>query len=122
MPWNRADYPSNWTTEIRPAIVARAQNRCEGSPAYPGCRVKNLSWHPDTGSKVILTTAHLCRCEPKCGELSHLRLLCQRCHLTLDVELHAQHAAETLRRKSEAAGQLRLFVFAETNAPWAHEP
>ncbi|HSX83710.1 MAG TPA: hypothetical protein VLQ80_34845 [Candidatus Saccharimonadia bacterium] len=38
-----------------------------------------------------------------------MRLLCQRCHLTLDVELHQQHAAETWRRTSEAAGQLRLW-------------
>jgi hypothetical protein len=109
MPWNRAEYPPDWSDVIRPAMIARAQNRCEGSPAYPGCRVKNYSAHSVTGSRVILTTAHLCRCEPKCGELSHLRLLCQRCHLTLDAELHAQHAAETFQRKSEAAGQLRLF-------------
>ncbi len=69
MPWNRADYPANWCDEIRPAIFARAQGHCEGSPAYPGCRVKNYSLHPVTGSKVILTTAHLCRCKPKCGAL-----------------------------------------------------
>jgi hypothetical protein len=110
MPWNRKDYPLNWMTEIRPALFARALSRCEGSPAYPGCRVKQYTFHPETGSKVVLTMAHLCRCDPKCGELSHLRLLCQRCHLALDVELHAQHAAETFRRQSEAAGQLRLFT------------
>jgi len=109
MPWRRADYPADWCDVVRPAIHARAQNRCEGSPAYPGCRVLNHTVHPDTGSKVILTTAHLCRCEPKCGELSHLRLLCQRCHLTLDVDLHRQHVVERLRWKSEAAGQLRLW-------------
>jgi hypothetical protein len=94
---------------IRPAIITRAQNRCEGSPAYPGCRVLNHSWHPDTGSKVILTTAHLGRCEPNCGGLSHLRFLCQRRHLTLDAELHRQHVIERLRRESEVQGQLRLF-------------
>jgi hypothetical protein len=108
MPWRRTDYPADWGDVIRPAIIARAQDRCVGSPAYPGCRVLNLTTHPDTGSKVILTTAHLCRCAPKSGELSHLRLLCQRCHLTLDVELHAQHPAQTRRKRSEAAGQLRL--------------
>ena len=46
MPWRRADYPADWCDVIRPAIIARAQNRCEGSPAYPGCRVLNYSWHP----------------------------------------------------------------------------
>jgi hypothetical protein len=109
VPWNIKDYPADWCDVVRPAIIARAQNRCEGSPAYPGCRVLNYSWHPATGSKVILTTAHLCRCAPKCGELSHLRLLCQRCHLTLDVDLHRQHVVERLRWTSEAAGQLRLW-------------
>ena len=106
MPWKRVDYPADWCDVVRPAIIARAQNRCEGSPAYPGCRVLNYSWHPDTGSKVILTTAHLCRCAPKCGELSHLRLLCQRCHCTLDAELHARHAAATRRKGKESNGQV----------------
>ena len=109
MPWRCADYPADWCDVIRPAIMARAQNHCEGSPAYPGCRVLNHTAHPDTGSKVILTTAQLCRCTPKCGELSHRRLLCQRCHLTLDVELHRQHVVERLRQEREAQGQLRLF-------------
>jgi len=109
MPWNIKDYPADWCDVVRPAILARAQNRCEGSKNYQNCYVLNYTAHPDTGSKVILTTAHLCRCAPKCGELSHLRLLCQRCHLTLDVELHQQHVVDTWRRKSEAAGQLRLW-------------
>ena len=43
MPWTRADYPVDWCDVVRPAIMARAQNRCEGSPAYPGCRVLNYS-------------------------------------------------------------------------------
>ena len=109
MPWRRSEYPAEWDTVIRPVLLARAENRCEGSPAYPGCRVVNHQSHPETGSMVVLTMAHLCRCEPKCGELTHLRLLCQRCHLTLDVELHQQHAAETRGTRSEAAGQLRLW-------------
>jgi len=109
MPWNRKDYPADWWTVVRPAMLERALNRCEGSPAYPGCRVLNHTRHPETGSMVGLTTAHLCRCEPKCGEYSHLRLLCQRCHLTLDADLHAGHAAERRRRASEARGQLRLW-------------
>ena len=49
------------------------------------------------------------RCDSKCGEQSHLRWLCQRGHLTLDAEIHAQHAAERVRREREAHGQLRLF-------------
>lgn len=29
MPCNYKDYPANWFTEIRPAILARAENKCE---------------------------------------------------------------------------------------------
>ena len=109
MPWNRADYPPDWSEVIRPAMLARAQNRCEGSPAYPACRVLNHTWHSVTHSRTVLTIAHLCRCDPKCGETSHLRAMCQRCHLTLNVDLHRQHAEDTARRQSEALGQLRLW-------------
>lgn len=37
MPINYKDYPSNWKTEIRPAILERAKNCCES------CGVKNHS-------------------------------------------------------------------------------
>jgi hypothetical protein len=109
MPWHRTDYPADWDTHIRPTILDRAQQRCEGSPAYPACRAANHQPHPVTGSRVVLTIAHTCACEPKCGEPSHLLALCQRCHLTFDASLHAQHAAETRRRQQEALGQLRLW-------------
>ena len=42
MPWNPKDYPPNWD-EIRSRIIARAGNRCEGSPKYPDCRLLNGS-------------------------------------------------------------------------------
>src|SRR5690606_11581369 len=37
-PENRDRYPANWATEIRPRILARAGNCCEGSPDFPHCR------------------------------------------------------------------------------------
>lgn len=37
MPIDYSKYPSNWKTEIRPAILKRAKNRCEQ------CRVKNYA-------------------------------------------------------------------------------
>lgn len=106
MPWNPADYPRTWATEIRPAILARAQHCCEGSPPYPTCRAANHAPHPITGSRVVLTIAHTCTCTPPCGNPQHLLALCQRCHCTMDSALHARHAAETRRRAKEAAGQL----------------
>lgn len=106
MPWLRADYPLDWDTVIRPALLTRGNGCCEGSPSFPQCRAANYEVHPITGSRVILTCAHLCHCEPKCGELTHLRLLCQRCHLTLDADLHAKHSAERRRQERQLAGQL----------------
>jgi hypothetical protein len=53
-PENRKRYPSDWN-EIRAAILARAENRCEGSPAFPDCRAHNGGLHPTTGSRVVLT-------------------------------------------------------------------
>ena len=107
MPIDYDDYPANWKTYIRPEILKRAENKCEGSPAYPDCRAANKEKHPVTGSKVILTIAHLDHIKshndgmdeggpvlPK--EESNLRAWCQRCHLTYD----APHKAAK-RRSSE---------------------
>ena len=82
-------YPSNWK-EIRVAILERAEHRCEGSPAYPGCRVPNYSIHPVTGSRVVLTIAHLDH-TPEHNDPSNLRAWCQRCHNTYDAPFRAQN-------------------------------
>lgn len=89
-PENRARYPPNWR-DIRAAILERAGNCCEGSPAYPGCRAENGKPHPVTGSKVVLTTAHLEDPIENC-DLNNLRAWCQRCHLTYDAQRHARNA------------------------------
>lgn len=39
-PENAARYPKHWK-QIRARILERAGNACEGSPAYPDCRVPN---------------------------------------------------------------------------------
>ncbi|MGJ5667779.1 hypothetical protein QLG13_07910 [Rhodococcus aetherivorans] len=88
-PENRARYPKNWRTEIRPAILDRAGQRCEGSPEYPDCRAVNYQPHPVTGSKVILTIAHLDHTPENCHP-DNLRAWCQRCHLKYDAEHHAE--------------------------------
>jgi hypothetical protein len=58
---------------------------------------------------VILTVAHLCDCDPLCAIETHLKPMCQRCHLKTDLALHTRHAAETRRRTMEA-NQLCLFA------------
>jgi hypothetical protein len=87
-PENRRRYPANWHSEIRPAILLRAGNRCEGSPRYPGCRAENAKPHPVTGSRVVLTIAHLDH-TPEHNDPGNLRAWCQRCHLTYDAAHHA---------------------------------
>jgi hypothetical protein len=67
----------------------------------------NRQPHPETGSRVVLTTAHLNH-DPSCGDLEQLRHMCQRCHLAYDAALHATHARQTQQRRREEAGQQRL--------------
>jgi 5-methylcytosine-specific restriction endonuclease McrA len=68
----------------------RCRNR-QGEPAY------------GTGSKVVLTIAHLDH-EPSHNERSNLMVACQGCHLHYDREHHGQTRAARLER----AGQLTL--------------
>ena len=104
MPCDYNLYPDNWLTEIRPAILKRAGNRCEGIPVYPDCRVKNHKPHPITGSRVILTIAHLNHdITDNCPE--NLRALCQRCHNTHDA---VKRAGNRWRRQQSNQLQLPL--------------
>lgn len=81
-PENRARYPAEWPAISR-AVREEAGDRCEGSPAYPDCRAENGRPHPVTGSRVVLTVAHLDH-QPENVERSNLRAWCQRCHNTYD--------------------------------------
>lgn len=87
-PENKLRYPSNWK-QIRSEILERANHQCEGSPLYPDCRVKNYTIHPITGSKVILTIAHLDH-TPENSDPTNLRAWCQRCHNTYDMPERAR--------------------------------
>jgi len=97
----KALYPPNWK-EIRVSILDRAGNSCEGSPAYPECRAANGEPHPITGSKVVLTIAHLTHDE-RVSDPDLLAAMCQRCHLTYDAKHHAANASKLGERGSPAA-------------------
>lgn len=97
---NKARYPADWK-QISKRIREKAGNRCEGSPAYPDCRAVNAQPHPATGSKVVLTVAHLDHQPENCSD-ENLRAWCQRCHLTYDAPHHAANARETRKRKRPA--------------------
>jgi 5-methylcytosine-specific restriction endonuclease McrA len=100
MPCDYSKYPANWLTEIRPRILERAGNRCEK------CGAANYEPHPITGSRVVLTIAHLHDPDPSNCDDDNLAALCQRCHNRLDAPMRAANRRKTLARKS---GQLSLF-------------
>lgn len=123
-PENLSRYPPDWP-QIRARILERASNRCEGSPAYPDCRVPNGWYRVDRGgvelllpkdeaiahayvgyaiTRIVLTIGHLDHTPENCSE-DNLRAWCQRCHLTYDAEHHAQTARAT-RRAGRAIGDL----------------
>jgi hypothetical protein len=102
-PENKARYPANWKSIVE-AVRQRSGNRCEGSPDFPDCRAANGEPHPETGSRVVLTTAHLDH-QPENCDLSNLRHWCQRCHLNYDAEHHAQTRYES-RRANAAISDL----------------
>jgi len=113
MPIKYKDYPENWKTEIVPAIRQRGGNRCEGSPAYPDCRAENGQPHPETGSVVVLTTAHFDRDKTnnaysltdKNAPGNNLYHWCQRCHLKHDI---AQHVGNRKYGRNWKDGQEKL--------------
>lgn len=102
-PENRARYPKDWKA-IRAMIIARAGNRCEGSPAYPNCRAENGRPHPVTGSKVVLTIGHHDH-RPENRDPLNMSAWCQLCHNTYDMPHRKINAAIT---RHEKRGQLDL--------------
>ena len=100
-PENRARYPKDWKA-IADAIRSRAGQKCEGSPAYPDCRADNGQPHPVTGSRVVLTVAHLDHTPENC-EPQNLKAMCQRCHLTYDAEHHKKTAYATRKKALNTA-------------------
>lgn len=108
-PCQKARYPKDWKA-ISLEVRERAGWRCEGSPGfYPDCRAANAEPHPVTGSKVVLTVAHLDH-EPENngepGDRPNLMAMCQRCHLTYDAKHHSKNARVTRNLK---AGQPDLY-------------
>jgi len=81
MPMIMSRYPKDWN-ERRAIVRKRSGNRCEL------CKARNGKPHPITGSKVVLTCAHMDD-EMEYGEYiwndpKDLLDLCQRCHNKID--------------------------------------
>ena len=108
-PENRARYPSDWKAISERIRFDRAGGRCEckgecGLDHDGRCTAEHHEPHPRTGSKVVLTTAHLNDPIEDCSD-GNLKAMCQQCHLRLDRYLHAANARRTRERKS---GQIAM--------------
>lgn len=113
MPMNHDRYPPNWK-QISLRIRERDEWRCKF------CGAENGKPNPKTGSKVVLTVAHLGTNLPdgssgnKHDKMDvrdeNLASLCQKCHLTYDIEEHVENARQTRIKKRHEnairAGQL----------------
>ncbi|ATW60120.1 HNH endonuclease [Mycobacterium phage Philonius] len=135
-PENRKRYPPNWS-EISDRIrFVRAGRMCECrgecgrdhagddtdiawqawltedgiAEVSPGRCTAVHDWpNPRTGSKVVLTVAHLNHAPEDCAD-ENLRAMCQGCHLHYDREHHAQTAAATRRAAAEAQMRPLFYV------------
>lgn len=113
MPIDYNRYPPNWK-QISCQVREAAGWKCEW------CGAKNGESNPATGSKVVLTVAHLGtdfkdgtpgdKTDKMDVRLENLAALCQRCHLRFDIDEHKTSAAETRRQRELDAGQLELGI------------
>lgn len=95
-PENKSLYPPNWKFISESIRFGRAKNRCE----FPGCNAINYQPHPITGSKVILTVAHLDHNPANCDP-SNLMAMCQRCHNRYDRKHRNETIKLTLKTKTQ---------------------
>jgi len=128
MPINYADYPPNWKTEIRPAILERAGHKCEfcGVPdrwyRVTECEVDEAfasgseghfyageNYAAGIGPKpvfIVLTIAHIHDKNPMNCDPRNLAALCQRCHLRHDAK---DNAVKRRQAENDRVGQSTLF-------------
>jgi hypothetical protein len=125
-PENRGRYPIEWPL-ISLAIRERAGWRCEctgecGRGSHTGrCPNRNHAPAYGTGSRVVLTVAHLDHTPEHCDP-ANLRAMCQGCHLHYDRDHHKHTAARTRRAAHAAAGQLALLPAEPWENPYPTAP
>ncbi len=112
MTMDRASYPKDWDAFSKRIRFEVAQGRCQ---CVGECGLHGRSLlHPEprrcvevdgeaakwAKGKIMLTVAHLnapggpCQCHPLCSIETHVKAMCQRCHLRYDVDLHVRHRTE----------------------------
>lgn len=105
MPIDYSEYHPKWRLIVR-LIRRRSGDACEGSPKHPNCRALNKLPHPETGSVVVLTTAHLDGDKTN-NQFNNLRHLCQRCHLAHDIGHHVMNRKYGIKHSGKH--QTKLF-------------
>ena len=121
-PENKARYPKDWKAISERIRFKRAESRCEcegecgdshileagnivyGRKPKERCTAMNYQEHPITGSKVILTVAHLNHEVEDCSD-KNLKAMCQRCHNKMDAPMRRKGIMARIRAAS-AIGEL----------------
>ena len=121
MPCDYKNYPLDWFTRIRPAILERAGHKCEEcqapnyailsvpdreliEPCKSHAEARQKLQHCHTSDQcdgfiiIVLTIAHLDHFPMNCAP-ANLKALCQKCHNAYD----AKHRAKTRRENRIAA-------------------
>lgn len=123
MPTDMSKYPKDWNTKIRPTILKRAGNRCEGCGLANGAvGVRNPFgefvtvphgiepgeyWAGRKVIKIVLTVAHLDHdAENPNPDPERLRFWCQACHNRYDVEHRAKTRAAKRNLQNERTNEL----------------
>lgn len=100
-PIDYSEYPDDWHEISRRIRFERAGNRCEW------CNAENGKPHPATGSKVVLTVAHLNHIKADVRD-ENLAALCQGCHLGYDAKNHALNRKYGRGRNGPQQRKLKL--------------
>lgn len=95
MPINYKEYHPKWKLISYLIRKVRAQDRCEfdvpgADGLFTRCTAMNRKPHPITGSKVVLTVAHLDH-NKQHNRFLNLKAACQRCHLNYDRSRHIEN-------------------------------
>ena len=103
-PENRHRYPPDWPEISHRIRFERAAGRCEctGECGRPRghldgdgrCRNTHGGSAHGTGTRVVLTVAHLNHTPEDCRDIN-LRAMCQGCHLHYDTEHHTRTRTRT---------------------------
>lgn len=101
MPMQRDRYPDDWD-----AIALAIKEACDWRCQDCGMQCRRPGEAFDTHRRTM-SVAHLDHNPTNC-DVSNLRGWCSACHLRYDAPMHAQHAAETRRRRVIERGQLEL--------------